>query len=40
MELEEAIKILEQVQELITPVVNICAEDLAEKDCLEELFRG
>ncbi|MFO0055642.1 MAG: hypothetical protein ACK53Q_22275 [Dolichospermum sp.] len=62
MELKEAIGILEQVQELITPVlenaqdlideefknnistianlVNICAEDLEDKDCLEDLFRG
>jgi hypothetical protein len=63
MELEEAIRTLEKVCQLITPVlenaqdlttdeefknniatalnlVNICAEDLAEKDCLEELFRG
>lgn len=63
MELQEAIELLEQAQELVKPILenaqdlisekgfkdnisttlnllNICAEDLADKDCLEELFRG
>lgn len=63
MELQEAINLLEQAQELVKIILenaqnltsdegfkdnistvlnllNISAEDLADKDCLEELFRG
>jgi hypothetical protein len=63
MELQEAINLLEQAQELVKIILenaqnltsdegfkdnistvlnllNISAEDLANKDCLEELFRG
>ncbi|MFM6350107.1 MAG: hypothetical protein ACKPFK_33950 [Dolichospermum sp.] len=62
MELQEAIVLLEQAQELVKPILenaqnlipekefkdnistvlnllNISAEDLVDKDCLEELFK-
>ncbi|MFM6077814.1 MAG: hypothetical protein ACKPCI_04700 [Dolichospermum sp.] len=63
MELQKALGLLEQAQELVKPILenaqdlipekefkdnistvlnllNISAEDLADKDSLEELFRG